>query len=142
MRTAREPGTEEHARGQGEENWAVTEFAEAELGDARRTQRVITVATQLAQQLGAGLPEACGNGAALKATYRLLANTDDPGPELPARVVQPPALKDIEAREVLDAGRPCEPQIGGDGVALGGQGPPTSQQQESLPRGGREKSLK
>jgi hypothetical protein len=28
-----------------EESWAVTEFATAELGDDRRTQRVVTVAT-------------------------------------------------------------------------------------------------
>jgi hypothetical protein len=52
----------------------VTKFAEAELGDARRTRRVITGATQLAQQPGASFPEACGSGAALKATYRLLGN--------------------------------------------------------------------
>jgi hypothetical protein len=57
-----------------EEDWAVTEFAAAELGDARRTQRLIAVARQLAQQPTAGLPEACGSRAALKATYRLLAN--------------------------------------------------------------------
>ena len=49
------------------ESWAVTEFAEAELGDARRTQRVITLATALAQHPEAGLPEACGSRAALKA---------------------------------------------------------------------------
>ena len=52
------------------------------------------------------------------------------------------AQKHIETREVLDADRPREPQIGGDGVALGGQGPPTGQQQEGLPRGSREESLK
>ena len=62
------------AAGRTEENWAVTEFAEAELGDARRTQRVIRMATVLAQQPRAGLPEACGSPAALKATYRLLDN--------------------------------------------------------------------
>jgi Transposase DNA-binding/Transposase Tn5 dimerisation domain len=74
MRAARDEGVEKRAAGQGEESWAVTEFAEAELGDARRTQRLITVATQLAQRPGAGFPEACGSRAALKATYRLLAN--------------------------------------------------------------------
>src|SRR5215510_3535691 len=74
MRTGRKPGAGGHGRGQGEENWAVTEFAEAELGDARRTQRLMTVATQLAQQPGASFAEACGSGAALKATYRLFGN--------------------------------------------------------------------
>jgi len=57
-----------------EESWAVTEFAEAELGDARRTQRLIRMATVLAQQPMASLPEACGSPAELKATYRLFDN--------------------------------------------------------------------
>lgn len=60
--------------GRTEENWAVTEFAEADLGDARRTQRVIRVATVLAQQPMASLPEACGSAAELKAAYRVLDN--------------------------------------------------------------------
>ena len=51
-------------------SWAVTEFAEAELGDARRTQRVISLATVLAQHPDAGLPEACGSRAALIAVFR------------------------------------------------------------------------
>jgi hypothetical protein len=62
------------ASGGTEESWAVTEFAEAELGDARRTQRVIRLATALAQQPMAGLPEACGGPAELKAAYRLFDN--------------------------------------------------------------------
>jgi hypothetical protein len=45
--------------------WAVTEFVEAELGDARRTQRLIALATVLAQRPGASLPEACGADAML-----------------------------------------------------------------------------
>ena len=51
-----------------EESWAVTEFAGAELGDVRRTQRVITLVTALAQHPTTGLPEACGSRADLKAT--------------------------------------------------------------------------
>ena len=54
--------------------WAVTEFAEAELGDARRTQRLIALATVLAQRPGASLPEACGDDAMLKAAYRFFDN--------------------------------------------------------------------
>src|SRR4030095_7742313 len=53
-----------------EHAWAIAEFAEAELGDARRTQRVIALATALAQRPGASLPEACGDSAMLKAAYR------------------------------------------------------------------------
>jgi hypothetical protein len=49
------------------DSWAVTEFADAELGDARRTQRLVELATGLAQRPGASLPEACGTRAMLKA---------------------------------------------------------------------------
>ena len=54
--------------------WAVTEFAEAELGDLRRTQRLVELATVLAQRPGASLPEACGDRATLKAAYRFFDN--------------------------------------------------------------------
>ena len=55
-------------------NWAVTEFADAELGDARRTTRLVELAGVLAQHPTAALPEACGDGAGLKAAYRFFAN--------------------------------------------------------------------
>jgi hypothetical protein len=57
-------------------SWAVTEFADADLGDLRRTQRLVQLAHVLAQQPGAALPEACGNGAMLKAAYRFFTNDD------------------------------------------------------------------
>src|SRR4030095_5606396 len=55
-------------------NWAVTEFAEAELGDVRRTTRLVALAHVLAQHPTAALPEACGDGAMLKAAYRFFDN--------------------------------------------------------------------
>ena len=55
-------------------SWAVREFADAELGDPRRTQRVVELATALAQHPTASLPEACGTGAMLKAAYRFFSN--------------------------------------------------------------------
>jgi hypothetical protein len=55
-------------------HWAVNEFAEAELGDQRRTKRVIELAAALAQHPTASLPEACGDGAMLKGAYRFLSN--------------------------------------------------------------------
>ncbi len=55
-------------------SWAVSEFADAELGDLRRTQRLVELAHVLAQRPGAALPEACGNGAMLKAAYRFFTN--------------------------------------------------------------------
>jgi hypothetical protein len=54
--------------------WAVTEFAEAELGDVRRTTRLVELAHVLAQHPTAALPEACGDDAMLKAAYRFFAN--------------------------------------------------------------------
>ena len=53
-----------------EESWAVTACADAELGDARRTPRVIALATARAQRPGVSWPEACGDPALLKAAYR------------------------------------------------------------------------
>jgi hypothetical protein len=55
-------------------SWAVHEFAEAELGDLRRTTRLIELATVLAQNPRASLPEASGNSAMLKAAYRFFAH--------------------------------------------------------------------
>jgi hypothetical protein len=54
--------------------WAVTEFAAAALGDLRRTQRVVELATVLAPRPGASLPAACGNRAMLKAASRFFDN--------------------------------------------------------------------
>jgi hypothetical protein len=56
--------------------WAVNEFAEAELGDLRRTTRLVELAHILAQHPTAALPEACGTDARLKAAYRFFANDD------------------------------------------------------------------
>jgi len=57
-------------------SWAVTEFADADLGDLRRTQRLVQLAHALAQRPGAALPEACGSGAMLKAAYRFFTSDD------------------------------------------------------------------
>jgi hypothetical protein len=57
-------------------SWAVTEFADAEFGDLRRTQRLVQLAQALAQRPGAALPEAGGSGAMLKAAYRFFTNDD------------------------------------------------------------------
>jgi len=57
-------------------NWAVTEFSDVELGDLRRTTRLGELANVLAQHPTAALPEACGDGAMLKAAYRFFSNDD------------------------------------------------------------------
>src|SRR5467141_1252734 len=55
-------------------NWAVREFADAELGDERRTKRLVELASVLGQHPTAALPEACGDGGMLKAAYRFFDN--------------------------------------------------------------------
>src|SRR5438132_9943114 len=55
-------------------NWAVREFADAELGDERRTKRLVELASVLGQHPTAALPEACGDGGMLKAAYRFCDN--------------------------------------------------------------------
>jgi len=63
-------------------NWAVTEFADADLGDLRRTQRLVQLAHVLAQNPGAALPAACGSSAMLRAAYRFFANDDIEPPDI------------------------------------------------------------
>ncbi|MBI3329527.1 MAG: transposase [Nitrospinae bacterium] len=68
--------------------WAVTACADADLGDARRTQRLVELATVFAQRPGASLPEACGNRAMVKAAYRFFDNEAiDPQDMLVSHVV-------------------------------------------------------
>jgi hypothetical protein len=55
-------------------NWAVHEFADADLGDERRTTRLVELAAALGQHPTAALPEACGTGSMLKAAYRFFHN--------------------------------------------------------------------
>jgi hypothetical protein len=50
-----------------DESWAVAEVTAAELGEARRTQRLIALAPGVAHRPGASRPEACGDRARLKA---------------------------------------------------------------------------
>jgi Transposase DNA-binding/Transposase Tn5 dimerisation domain len=55
-------------------HWAVIEFADAELGDARRTQRLVERAGVLAPHPTAALPAACGDDAMLTAASRFFDN--------------------------------------------------------------------
>jgi hypothetical protein len=58
-----------------EADWVLEEFGGIELGDKRRTERVLEVVTRLAQRPEASFPQASASDwASLKATYRLLAN--------------------------------------------------------------------
>lgn len=52
--------------------WAQLEFGSAPLGDQRRTERLVNMATHLAENPGGTLPQAFDNWAELKAAYRFL----------------------------------------------------------------------
>jgi hypothetical protein len=56
------------------DDWAVTEFGDAELGDARLTARLLHLATVLGAQPTASLPDATDDPATLKAAYRFFDN--------------------------------------------------------------------
>jgi hypothetical protein len=54
--------------------WAQHEFAFADLGDARRNQRLVNIATKLAASPGGTLPQAFPDWTELKAAYRFFDN--------------------------------------------------------------------
>src|SRR6185503_12763389 len=56
------------------ESWAEIEFGAAALGDARRRQRLVTLAQQRAAQPLASLSQCCPTPAAAKAAYRFYEN--------------------------------------------------------------------
>jgi hypothetical protein len=60
--------------------WAASQFASAELGDRRRTQRLVKMASSLARTPTGTLPQAFPAWKDLKATYRLLDHVEF-GPE-------------------------------------------------------------
>jgi transposase-like protein/transposase Tn5 family protein len=55
-------------------SWAADEFGDAELGDVRRTARLVQLATVLGAQPSASLPDATDDPASLKAAYRFFDN--------------------------------------------------------------------
>lgn len=59
------------------EDWASDVFSDCELGDKRRTSRLIKVATSLANKIGSTLASACdGDSAAVEGSYRFVRNKD------------------------------------------------------------------
>ena len=76
-------------------DWAVTEFGRAQLGDARRTERLLMIATAFAQQPTAPLPQACGPGPATQGAYRFFENDD----------IDPAALRQPHHQATLERAR-------------------------------------
>lgn len=54
--------------------WAELEFGQADLGDKRRTARLVQLAKVLGEKPASSLPAAVGDGATLKAAYRFFDN--------------------------------------------------------------------
>lgn len=58
-----------------EEEWAKQTFSGCDLGDERRTKRLVDIAERMAKQVGSSLSKSCeGDDAALLGSYRLLRN--------------------------------------------------------------------
>ncbi len=55
-------------------SWAAQEFKDLDLGDARRTRRLIKLVDDLSAQPTGSIPVACEGWAETKAAYRLLDN--------------------------------------------------------------------
>jgi Transposase DNA-binding/Transposase Tn5 dimerisation domain len=72
-------------------DWAVTEFGGAELGDRRRTERLVRLATALGSRPQASLPQACDDPALLKAAYRFFEN----------EAIEPAAIVDSHVQATL-----------------------------------------
>jgi len=73
-------------------DWAITEFGHAELGDDRRTDRLLMIATAFAQQPTAPIPQACGPGPATQGAYRFFENDD----------IDPEAIRDAHHQATLE----------------------------------------
>lgn len=110
--------------------WAQQEFALAELGDRRRTQRLVNLAQGLAAHPGGTLPQAFPDWAELKAAYRFLDRPEASFPRLLAPHVartratcrQPGEYLLIEDTTLLDySGGPAAAELGriGDGRGRG-----------------------
>jgi hypothetical protein len=73
--------------------WAQTEFALAELGDRRRTQRLVKVASRLAQTPTGTMPQAFPDMRDLKGVYRFVDHLEFG----PAEIQQPHRQRTLEA---------------------------------------------
>jgi hypothetical protein len=95
---------------ESEDSWAWAEFGEANLGDARRTERLVDLATTLATRPSASLPEACEDRAQLKAAYRFFDNAavtpetllDSHSAATRARIARVPVVLAVQDTTELD----------------------------------------
>ncbi|MCG8393602.1 MAG: IS4 family transposase, partial [Pseudomonadales bacterium] len=56
--------------------WAVLTFGKCQLGDKRRTRRLIKMATNMADHIGSSVVKSCPDAAHVEGSYRLIRNDD------------------------------------------------------------------
>ena len=77
-----------------EQEWSKRMFGSCELGDARRTKRLVDVAARLSRQAGQSLAKCCEDDeAALQGSYRLMRND-----AVQAQAIRESALNDVAQR--------------------------------------------
>jgi len=127
--------------------WAVHEFGEAQLGDERRTARLVQLATILAERPTGSISEAAGSKAATKGAYRFFDNDAiDPDEILRSHVEatygrmnrQELVLVANDTTELVLTGHPATEGLGsvgsGSGVGLLAHGS-LSMSEEGVPLG-------
>ena len=67
---------DDRARLGDREQWAEAQFGPAELGDTRRTRRLVRLAVQMAANSSGSIPQQTGNAADMRAAYRLFAEEE------------------------------------------------------------------
>ncbi|SRR6266550_3559793 len=108
--------------------WAQMEFALAELGDQRRTDRLVNIATRLARNPGGTLPQALPDWNELKAAYRFFSQPQNGYEQIQGghwertrnQCCQPGEYLLIEDTTILDySARPARGELGSVGNGRG-----------------------
>ncbi len=110
--------------------WAEEELGAAQLGDARRSRRLVQLVERLAEQPSASIPAACSGAAETKAAYRLLSHdavgwSDILAPHLAnslRRMAAEPVVLCLQDTTELDF----------NGQAIGGLGPLSYEAQRGM----------
>ena len=72
--------------------WVIAEFGHVELGDDRRTDRLLMIATAFAQQPTSPIPQSCGPGPAIQGAYRFFENEE----------IDPEAIREAHHQATLE----------------------------------------
>jgi hypothetical protein len=84
-------------------DWAWETFGSADLGDARRVSRLVTLAEAAAERPGGKLTRVCRNAAEQEGAYRLIESGLIDGDELSRAMVEATARRCAEAKSLVVA---------------------------------------